>query len=154
MRSLSIVAVGFGWSGVAVAADTVLVSPTSVWDSVVQSLALLLSVVVVPWAVAEYRRRTGVQFTDQQIEAVRGAVSTGAGIIQTMIDQGHLTVADITPLNEHVRAQAIAALASVPTAATRLNTTTDTAARMIVARVNTAPTAIQGHPATIIMPPG
>lgn len=95
--------------------------------------------IYVPKGIAAFERRTGVVIDDQERAAVMSAVTTGAGLLQTQLDQGVLKIGDITPGNAAVMAHASAALARVPTAAGNQGVTTETAAAMIVARVDTTP---------------
>jgi hypothetical protein len=98
-----------------------------------------LIAVYVPRGIAAFEARTQVHITDQERAAIMSAVTTGAGILQTKLDQGILRIGDITPDNKTVVAEAAAALNRVPTAAGNQGTTTSAAAAMIVARVDTSP---------------
>lgn len=109
------------------------------WTPFVAPAALLLNVVIIPWAIVAYQRRTGVQLTDQQRAAVSGALTTAAGLLETLIDQGSLRVSDITPDNREIMVAARTALARVPDAAAKVGISPFTAAAIVVARVNTSP---------------
>lgn len=105
----------------------------------IQALALLVTSVVIPWGIYEFRRRTGVTVTDQERSAVYNSLQTGAGIIQTMLDQGKLKAADVTETNPVVLRVAERSLARVPDAAAAQATTAAGGAEIIVGRVNTSP---------------
>lgn len=120
------------------------------YDLLIKAVLALLTTVVIPWAIMAYQKRTGVQVTDQQRAAVQATLTTAAGIIQTSLDQGKLRTADIREDHGAVRAQAIAALARVPDAATAQGMTTEAAAAIIVGRVDTSEKLVMGLPAPSI----
>lgn len=93
----------------------------------------------VPKAIAAFERRTGIQLTDQQRAAVRAAADTQAGIVETMLQQGAIKLADVTPGNPVMIQQAEAALARVPVAAKAQGTTPSAMAAVIVGQAETAP---------------
>lgn len=91
----------------------------------------------IPKALAAFQARTGIALTDQQRAVVLGAVQTGAGELETMIDQKALTVDRIHVDNQAVLVKAQAALAAVPVAMQALGMTEAGVAKMIVAKVDT-----------------
>ena len=104
-----------------------------------------------PKAIAAFEARTHVQLTDQQVTAIRGAIATSAGILETQIDQGVLSVAHIQVGSPAVEAQAQALINAVPRASAALGLSIPDVARMIVGAVDTgsrtaAPGATQGTP--------
>jgi hypothetical protein len=101
----------------------------------------------VPKAIAAFQARTGIMLTDQQRATILGSVQTGAGILETELDKGALTVAHINISNPTVLAQAQAAVNAVPVAAASLGITMNDAARMIVGAVDTA-----AHPGAAASP--
>lgn len=111
------------------------------YDVIVKAFAALLSLVVIPWAIGAYQKRTGVEVTDQQRAAIYHALDTGKGQIETLLDQGTLKVADVTPTHPAVWQAAKEALARVPESAASQHITTDAAAQIIVGAVNTSPKA-------------
>lgn len=90
-----------------------------------------------PPALAAFQARTGIALTDQQRAAVLGAVSTAAGVIETDIDRGALSIAHVHVGNQSVLLQAQSAINAVPNAAAALGLTPDAVARMIVGQVDT-----------------
>ena len=112
---------------------------TANWDPLIQALATLLTVVIIPWGVWEYRQRTNLQETDQQRKAVMQAMDTAKGLVETAMDQGLLRPSEVKPDNRVIQREAEEALARVPEAAKAQGTTIDAAAKMIVARVDTKP---------------
>lgn len=112
------------------------------WNIVLQGVLVLMTGIVIPWAIQAYQRRTGVQITDQQRAAVQSALTTAAGLIQTQLDRGFLTRADIVPDGAAVTAAAIAALDRVPTSAAAVGTTPGTAATIVASRVDTTPVSV------------
>jgi hypothetical protein len=119
------------------------------WDPIIQGLALAMTSIVIPWAILAYQKHTGVLVTDQQRAAVQAALTTAAGQIETLIDQGRLNAADLSPQHPVVIQAAEAALARVPDAATAQNVRLTAAAEIIVGRVNTSP-----KPPVIVVPAG
>lgn len=114
---------------------------TSVLQPILETAATIafgLIAAYVPKGLALLEARTGIHLTDQQRATILGAVQTGAGILETKIDQGVLTKAHITIDNPEVLAQARAAIAAVPTAAAALGMTEQGVARMIVGAADTA----------------
>lgn len=109
------------------------------WTPVIQAAAELVTTIAVPWFLIEYRRRTGINLADQQRASIYHAVDTAAGLVQTELDQGKISVADLKPEHPAVQAEAIAALRSVPDAAEAQNATVEFMARKIVAQVDTSP---------------
>lgn len=111
------------------------------WNPLVQAGASFVTLVVIPWGIYEYRRRTGVELTAQQRAAIDGALNTAKGIIETKLDQGKLSVQDVQTGGTEVRKQAAEALQRVPDAAKAQEVTTDSAAAIIVGRVDTSKAA-------------
>lgn len=108
------------------------------WDPLIQAGASIITLVLIPWAIIAYQKRTGVQVTQQQRDAIMTAVDTGKGLLETAIDQKKLNVQNITPRDPAVQVIAQGALDRVPEAATAQGTTLDAMAHMIVARVDTS----------------
>lgn len=108
------------------------------WSPLIQAFSVVMTTVLIPWALLAYQKRTGVALTDQQRAAVLGAVKTAAGTIETKLDQGLLAAVHVDVGNEQVRREAAAAIAAVPNAAAALGMTPDGVARMIVGAVDTA----------------
>ena len=112
------------------------------WTPIVQAClgaaALIMTGIVIPWAITAYQQRTGKQITDQQRSAVYSAAQTAGGIIETLLHQGKLSVADVTPDNPAIVKQAYAAVHRVSDAAAAQNTSVADMANLIVGRTNTA----------------
>lgn len=122
---------------------------TPVVQPILAALGMVMTgmfAVYVPKAIDAFTKRTGVIVTEQQRATVLGAVQTAAGVLETKLDQGALSVAHINVSNPSVLAQASAAIAAVPQAAAALGMTTDGVARMIVGAVDTAPRAAVAVP--------
>lgn len=111
-----------------------------------------LLAVYVPKALDLFQARTGILQTDQMRATVMGAIQTAAGTLETSLDQGALRVAHINVSNSAVLAQAQAAVNAVPKAAAALGVTIDSAARMIVARVDTAAHGAVDAVAPVLVP--
>jgi hypothetical protein len=94
---------------------------------------------VIPWGVWEFRKRTGVEITAQQTAAFLSAADTVKGLIQTKLDQGKLTVAEIVPDNPVVAKLAGEALARIPDAAAGIKSGAVALATIAVSQVDTAP---------------
>jgi hypothetical protein len=108
-------------------------------DLIIRDGAMVVTTIVVPFAIWAYHARTGVQITDQQRSAVNAALTTAAGIIQTDLDRGTLKAADISTAHPVVVQAAADALARVPDSAAAQGTTLISAAEIIVGRVSTKP---------------
>jgi hypothetical protein len=117
------------------------------WDLIIRDGAMVMTTIIIPFAIWAYQQRTGVQVTDQQRAAVNATVATAAGIIQTQIDQGLLKVADVHADYPAIQQQAVAALKRVPDSAASQGTTLATIADKIVATVDTSP-----KPPVVVMP--
>lgn len=112
-----------------------------------------LALVYVPRAIAAFQARTGIQLTQQQQATVLHAVQTGAGAIETKLDQGLMQVAHVNVGNADVQAEAQAAINAVPVAAAALGVTTQGIARMIVGAVDTGSrTPVPAAPAAAAAP--
>lgn len=96
-----------------------------------------LLAIYAPRALDAFAARTKIQLTDQQRAAFLGAVQTGAGVIETQLDQGILKVAHVDVANPAIRDEARAVINAVPIAAGALNMTIDGTARMIVGAIDT-----------------
>jgi hypothetical protein len=94
--------------------------------------------IYVPKAIAAFQARTGIMLTDQQRATVTGAINTGAGILETDLDKGAISVAHINVTSDAVATQARAVINAVPTAAAALGMTPESVARIIVGAVDTA----------------
>jgi hypothetical protein len=105
--------------------------------AVVGSVLAGVLAIYIPIGIAAFQKRTGIQLTAQQQATMLGAVQTGAGIIETKLDQGVLNVAHVEVTNPAIVAQAQAAIAAVPIAAASLGMTEAGVARMIVGKVDT-----------------
>jgi hypothetical protein len=119
-------------------------------SQLIQSFMALIGLVLttligvyVPRAIAAFERKTGIVETQQQRDAIMGAVQTAAGLLQAQLNQGLLKVSDLRPSSAVVLQQAAAALDRVPQAAQAQGTTTSAAAVMIAARVDTSPKTSQ-----------
>jgi hypothetical protein len=112
------------------------------WSPLIQAGGLIVTTVVVPWAIVAYQKRTGIALTDQQRAAVQAALTTAAGIIETKIDQGSLSVADLTPAHPAVVAAAWAAIDRVPDSAAAQGLTAQAAAEIVVGKVRTGPRSL------------
>jgi hypothetical protein len=117
-----------------------------------------LLLIYVPKAIAAFEARTGIMLTDQQRATVLGAVQTGAGMIETDLDKGALSVAHININNPAILAQASSVIAAVPVAARALGMSVDGVARMLVGAVDTgshgvvAPVVVAPAPTTTTVP--
>lgn len=98
-----------------------------------------------PRVIAAFEQRTGLQLTDQQRDAVIHAAQTQAGIVETMIQQGAMKLADVKPDNPLMIAHAKQALARVPEAASAQGTTPAAMAAIIVGKADTATAASAAH---------
>src|SRR3954468_11672582 len=75
-----------------------------------------------------------IQLTEQQKDTIRGAVDTGAGLIEHAISAGLLTASEVAATNPVVQKIAAQAMDNVKESAQRLTVTPDVATRMIIAR--------------------
>jgi hypothetical protein len=114
-------------------------------SQLIQSLMALIGLVLttligiyVPRAIAAFEARTAVHLTQQQRDAIMGAVTTEAGLIQNDLNTGLLKATDIRPNNPVMQQRAAQMLDRVPASAQADGTTRDTAAKLIVARVDTS----------------
>lgn len=107
----------------------------------IAAIAVALVGILVPRFITAFERRTGIQLTDQQIAQVTAAAQTAAGILQTKLDQGRISLADVTVNNATVVAQAQAAIARVPHATAALDTTVPSMAETIIGLVDTSSAA-------------
>lgn len=114
-----------------------------------------LGAIYVPRFIAAFETRTGVALTEQQRQTVLGAAKTAAGVLETALDKGAVSIEHINIGNQAVQTQAQAAIDAVPRAAASLGLTVDDVARMIVGAVDTSahglivaevPTPKQGEP--------
>jgi hypothetical protein len=112
------------------------------WSPLVQACSLLVTTVLIPWAIVAYQKRTGVALTDQQRAAAQASLTTAAGSIETLIHQGVMLLADVKPDHPQVVAAAAAALQRVPDSAAALGLTARAAAEIVVGRVATTPPAL------------
>lgn len=119
------------------------------WSPLVSAAGLLVSSVLVPWAIVAYQKRTGIALTDQQRAAVQAALTTAAGLIETKLDQGTLRVGDVRVDHPAVVEAAEAALGRVPDAAAAQGVSLGAAAEIVVGRVRTAPLATSAAPALL-----
>lgn len=115
------------------------------WSPLVSAAGLLVSSVLVPWAIVAYQKRTGIALTDQQRAAVQGALTTAAGMIETRLDQGTLRIADVRVDHPAVVLAAAEALARVPDAAAAQGVSAVVAAEIVVGKIDTG--AAHGRPA-------
>lgn len=125
---------------------------TPIFQAIIAALGTIitaLAAIYVPRAIAAFERRTGVQVTDQQRAAIYHAIETGAGMLQTQLDQGRLKIGDITPNSPAVVDAAKAALARVPDSAAAQAVSVASAAAILVGRVDTSPLA-----PVVVLPPG
>lgn len=108
-------------------------------------IAAIFAVVVawiasyVPKAIQAFENRTKIQVSQQDREALTQAAVTGAGIVETMLDQGVLKLAQVTIDNPLVLEQASLALGRVPGAAVAENKTVESMAQSIVGLADTTP---------------
>ena len=81
---------------------------------------------------------TKIQLTNQQREAIEGALQTAAGNIETKLQQGDLQLSQIKPTDPEMLAAARAALSRVPAATAAVGITPEVAATVIVGKADTA----------------
>ena len=123
---------------------------------IVQCFGLLLTSIVIPWAIMAYQRRTGVDITAQERQAVYNAADTSVGIVQKLVTQGKIHPDEVLPSNPEIVFHAQAALDTVPDAAIAQKTTPAAMARIIAARIVIPAPVLQPLPrwAPAIPPPG
>lgn len=116
---------------------------TNEWAPLIQALTQLILVVVIPWGVWEFRKRTGLEATDQQRRAMTTAAETVTGLVQTKLDTGELKIADIAPENPTIHRLAAEAIERLPvaTAGAEKMIGSDELAIIAASRVNTTPPA-------------
>lgn len=103
--------------------------------------------IYVPRAIAAFQARTGVVLTENQRQTVLDAVKTGAGVLETKLDQHAIAVEHIQIGSAAVAAQAQAVIDAVPVAIAALDLHPEDVARMIVGKVDTAAHGTVGVPA-------
>ena len=108
-------------------------------QAILVNAAMVIVSLAIPWAIFEYQKRTGIQITDQQRNAIYNALNTAKGMLQTQLDQGRLRISDITPSSTAVVEAAKAALARVPDSAKAQATSVASAAEIIIGRLDTSP---------------
>lgn len=91
----------------------------------------------VPQGIAAFEARTGIMLTDQQTAAAQALISTSAGVLETKLDQGLLSVAHININNPAVLAEAQSIMLDAAPVASALGLTVDGVAKSIVAAVDT-----------------
>lgn len=96
-----------------------------------------LTAIYVPKAIAAFQARTGIELTENQRQTVLDAVKTGAGVLETALDQGSMKVEHIQIGTPQVQAEAQAVINAVPNAAAALGLTVAGVSRMIVGAVDT-----------------
>jgi hypothetical protein len=118
------------------------------FSDLLQAVATALGAVITflvahyaPRAIAAFETRTGIQLSDQQRAAVLNAAQTQAGIVETMIQQGAIKLADVTPTSPAMIDHAKQALARVPNAAAAQGTTPVAMAAIIVGKADTVSAA-------------
>lgn len=108
--------------------------------SVALAVTLLMGIlipVLINRGIAAFERRTGIILTAQQVAAVRDAVQTQAGIVETALQQGVLKLDDVTPGSPAMIAHAKEALARVPEAAAAVGATPTAMSAVIVGAADT-----------------
>jgi len=78
-----------------------------------------------------------LKLTNHQQERVYAAAQTAAGVIETHLDRGTMTLADVTEGNSQVRQIVASALKPVAESAAAQGATLDSLTPVVVARVNT-----------------
>lgn len=116
-------------------------APTD-WAPLISAAALFITSFAIPWAIAEYRKRTGIELTAQQIATFQSAAQTVTGLIENKLAQGELTVADIDPDHPVIKKLADDAIARIPGAAAGINSGAPELAAIATARVNPAVPAV------------
>lgn len=111
------------------------------WAPLISAGGLFITSVAIPWAIAEYRKRTGIELTTQQIATFQSAAQTVTGLVENKLAQGELTVADVHPDNPTIQALAADAIARIPATAAALGSGASELAAIATARVNTSPPA-------------
>lgn len=125
---------------VVVQAPSTLVDLSAITQPVLAAIGATIAgliAVYVPKAIAAFERRTGIVFTENQRKTYLDAVQTGAGVLETKLDQGILKASHINVTNDAIRTEAEAVIKAAPTVATSLNLTVDGVARELVGAVNT-----------------
>lgn len=119
------------------------------WQSLLNTLLVALGAVLVgmikvyvPRVIDIVEQWVKIKLTDQEREAIVGAAVTGAGILQTKIDQGLLKVKDVHPDNPIVQDAAKAAVDRVPDSAASQGTSVDVMANILVGKVDTSPKVV------------
>jgi hypothetical protein len=97
-----------------------------------------LLAVYVPMGLNAFQKRTGIILTEQQQATIKGFVQTSAGVLETKLDQGALSVAHIDVKSDAVQAEAQSIINAAPIASAGLGMTVDGVAKMIVGSVDTA----------------
>jgi hypothetical protein len=142
---------------------TITPQDVSDWTPVLIPVFSVLGLGIAGWAVrmgnlavAAFERRTGVQLAAHQLQMTQNAnavvmqtARTAAGIVQTLINQRRLPIADVDPENQAIKDIAKAAIDRVPENAAIMKKTPESMAQTIVGLVDTAPPP----PPVILVPP-
>lgn len=127
------------------------------WQSILNTLLVILGGVLVsmikiyvPRVIDIVEQWVKIKLTDQERAAIVGAAVTGAGILQTKIDQGILKVKDIQPDNKVVQEVAKATLSRVADSAESQGTGVEAMAAILVGKVDTSPKVV---PVVAAIPP-
>jgi hypothetical protein len=107
-------------------------------EGVLATVITGLIITYVPKALAAFQAHTGVVLTENQRQTFLGAAKTAAGILETRLDQGLMSIEHINITNNAVVAQAQAVINAVPQAAAALGMTQAATARILIGMVDTA----------------
>jgi len=106
----------------------------------VQCFGLILTSIVIPWAILAYQQRTRTVITDQERKAIYNSADTAVGLVQKLVVQGKIHPSEVLPSHPEIIFQAQAALNRVPDAAAAQRASPAAMADIIASRVDiTAP---------------
>lgn len=114
------------------------------FEGVLATVITGLIITYVPKALAAFQAHTGVVLTENQRQTFLDATKTAAGILETRLDQGLMSIEHINITNAAVAAQAQAVINAVPRAAAALGMTQAATTRILIGMVDTA-----AHPGAV-----
>jgi hypothetical protein len=115
------------------------------WPSLLLEFAFLLGLAALAWVLRTYpdqiidlvQRNTGLHVTDQQRASIKAAAQTAAGQIETMIDQGIMSVSEVHEDHPKLLSVVRSAMARNPEAVAGQAVTEPHLAQMVVGLVDT-----------------
>lgn len=115
---------------------------TPITTPLIETAGAIMTLVLaryVPRIIQNLEDRVNIHLTDQQNAALANAVTTGAGVIETKLDQKVMDISHVNIINDHVMEQAKIAIQNLGDVAVTMGLTPLSVANMIVGAVDTGP---------------